>query len=120
MNQDGQTVSLADYADQWVVLCFYPRDDTPGCTKEAFEFTKEISAFRKLGPLVLGCSSGSPDLHRVFIRQHKPKGHAVVRPDTQDHGAVRSLGREQSLCRATVGVRRSTVLIDPAGKVAHH
>ena len=64
-NQDDQTVSLADYADQWLVLCFYPRDDTPGCMKEAFEFTKEIDAFRKLGPLVLGGSSGSS--------QHQPR-----------------------------------------------
>ena len=72
-NQDDQTVSLADYADQWVVLCFYPRDDTPGCMKEAFEFTKEIAAFRKLGPLVLGCSSGSRHLHRAFISQHQPR-----------------------------------------------
>ena len=54
-NQDGETVNLSDLAGQWAVLYFYPRDDTPGCTIEACDFTSSLKAFEKLGATVYGC-----------------------------------------------------------------
>lgn len=119
-NQDGETVRLGDLSGSWVVLYFYPRDDTPGCTVEACDFSAGIKGFEKLDAVVLGCSPDSPDSHRKFIGKHKLKidllsdpAHAVM----QKYGAW---GEKSLYGKKTVGVIRSTVIIDPAGKVAHH
>ena len=69
-DQDGTEVTLAGLRGRWVVLYFYPRDDTPGCTTEACEFTEGIEAFRDLDAEVLGCSPDSPEKHRKFIAKY--------------------------------------------------
>ena len=119
-NQDDVGISLLDFSGQWVVLYFYPRDDTPGCTTEACEFTAGAAGFRRLDAVVLGCSPDSPERHRSFIKKHKLRvtllsdpSHAVM----QKYGAW---GEKKLYGRTTVGVTRSTVLIEPAGKVAYH
>ena len=119
-NQDGEKVQLAKLAGSWVVLYFYPRDDTPGCTVEACEFTDGVKAFAKVDAVVLGCSPDSPESHGKFIAKHaigfdllSDPGHAVM----EKYGAW---GEKTLYGKKTVGVVRSTVLIDPAGKVAHH
>ncbi|PWB68171.1 MAG: peroxiredoxin, partial [Holophagae bacterium] len=66
-DQDGEPVSLSNLRGQWAVLYFYPKDDTPGCTTEACEFSEGIEAFRGLDAVVLGCSADSPEKHRAFI-----------------------------------------------------
>jgi len=70
-NQDDQNVKLSDFKGRWVVLYFYPKDDTPGCTIEACDFTSGIKGFEKLDAVVLGCSPDSPEMHRKFIAKHK-------------------------------------------------
>ncbi|MEW6072864.1 MAG: thioredoxin-dependent thiol peroxidase [Planctomycetota bacterium] len=119
-DQDGAKVRLADFAGQWVVLYFYPRDDTPGCTTEACEFTAGIKGFAKLEAVVLGCSPDSPEEHRKFIAKHRL---AVTLLSDPDHAVLEKYGAwgEKTLYgKKSVGVKRSTVLVDPAGKVAHH
>ena len=69
-DHDGRTVSLSDFEGNWVVLYFYPKDDTPGCTTEACEFTDGIEEFEGLNAVVLGCSPDSPEKHREFIARH--------------------------------------------------
>ena len=64
---DGGEVALSNFAGQWIVLYFYPRDDTPGCTVEACDFTAGLADFEKLDAVVLGCSPDSPESHRKFI-----------------------------------------------------
>ncbi len=71
-DQDGQIVTLENLAGQWVVLYFYPKDDTPGCTTEACEFTASIADFAGLDAVVLGCSPDTPASHRKFIDKHGP------------------------------------------------
>src|SRR5688572_29669420 len=73
VNQDGEKVALKDLKGQWVVVYFYPRDDTPGCTVEAIEFTAALKAFEKLDAVVLGVSPDSPEKHRKFREKHKLK-----------------------------------------------
>jgi peroxiredoxin Q/BCP len=119
-DQDGVAVSLADLRGQWVVLYFYPKDDTPGCTTEACEFTEGIEAFRGLDAEVLGCSADSPEKHRKFIAKY---GLAVRLLSDPDHAVMERYGAwgEKSMYgRTTMGVIRSTVLIDPGGRVAAH
>lgn len=119
-DQDDDIVSLADYRGQWVVLYFYPRDDTPGCTKEACEFTAGLRGFRKLDAVVLGCSPDTATRHKAFIKKYKLKVRLLSDPA---HGVMERYGAwgEKVLYGKTmVGVKRSTVVIDPSGKVAHH
>jgi len=119
-DQDGRTRKLSEFRGQWVVLYFYPKDDTPGCTIEACEFTEGIRGFAKLEAEVLGCSPDSPESHRKFARKHglrltllSDPEHAVM----QKYGAW---GDKVLYGRKFKGVIRSTVIVDPSGNVAHH
>lgn len=69
-DQDGKTHQLADYHGHWLVLYFYPRDDTPGCTREACRFRDDISALHALNAAVVGVSLDDPSTHAAFARKH--------------------------------------------------
>ena len=119
-DQGGEPVSLAQFAGRWVVLYFYPKDDTPGCTKEACEFSADAHRFGELDAVVLGCSPDSPERHRAFIAKHGLRVTLLSDPERtvmQEYGAW---GEKKLYGRTTIGVIRSTVLIDDAGKVVHH
>src|SRR3954453_1928009 len=70
-NQHDDTVKLSEFEDQWVVLYFYPKDDTPGCTVEACDFTSGLKSFEKLNATVLGCTPAATHTHPRFIAKHK-------------------------------------------------
>ncbi len=119
-DQNGTEVTLSGLLGNWMVLYFYPKDDTPGCTTEACEFTDGIEAFEKLDAVVLGCSADSPASHRAFIAKH---GLRIILLSDASHEVMKRYGAwgEKSMYgRTTVGVIRSTVLIDPLGQVAFH
>src|SRR5688572_32690338 len=80
-NADGQTVSLKDFRGQKVVLYFYPKDDTPGCTKEACSFRDAFSKFKKQGINVLGVSPDSETSHKKFAAKYKLPFTLVADPD---------------------------------------
>ncbi len=120
VDQDGVPVALSDFSGQWVVLYFYPKDDTPGCTTEACEFTEGIEAFRGLDAVVLGCSPDPPERHRKFIAKHGLKIRLLSDPDHQVMEVYGAWGEKVLYGRTSVGVIRSTVLIDPEGHIAHH
>jgi peroxiredoxin Q/BCP len=118
-DQDENEVTLGDFAGRWVVLYFYPKDDTPGCTTEACEFTDGLAAFAGLDAVVLGCSPDSPASHRKFITKH---GLAVTLLSDPDRGVLErygAWGEKTMYGKKTMGVTRSTVLIDPQGRIAH-
>ena len=119
-NQDDDPVRLADYKGRWVVLYFYPRDDTPGCTKEACEFTAGILGFNTLDAVVFGCSPDTPERHRAFVKKHRLKVTLLSDPTHVVMEKYGAWGEKVLYGKTTVGVRRSTVIIDPAGTVAHH
>jgi thioredoxin-dependent peroxiredoxin len=119
-DQDGRQVALGDFTGKWVVLYFYPKDDTPGCTTEACEFTDGIKAFEKLDAVVLGCSADTPDSHRRFIAGHDLKVTLLSDPDRAVMKTYGAWGEKSMYGRTTMGVIRSTVLIDPQGKVTFH
>ena len=119
-NQDDETVKLGDFAGKWLVLYFYPKDDTPGCTIEACDFTAGLKDFEKLDAVVLGCSPDSPESHRKFIAKYKLKVGLLSDPEHTVLLKYGAWGEKNLYGKVSMGVLRSTVIIDPAGKVAHH
>lgn len=114
----GGTVSLKDFAGKPLVLYFYPKDDTAGCTKEAIDFSAAGAAFKKLGVPVVGVSKDSVAAHDRFKQKHKLK---VVLGSDPEGKTVESYGSwiEKSMYgRKYMGIDRSTFLIDSKGKIA--
>jgi peroxiredoxin Q/BCP len=118
-NQDGDKVKLSDFQDQWVVLYFYPKDNTPGCTTEACEFTDNLKDFEKLNATVLGVSPDSPESHRKFIDKQNLKITLLSDPDKKVMEKYGAFGPKKMYGKETMGVIRSTFLIDPKGRIAH-
>ena len=117
-DQDGQVRSLADARGRWVVVYFYPRDDTPGCTKEACAFRDGLPRFDGLNAVVWGVSADDEKAHRKFAAKLELNFPLLVDPDK---GMLEAYGAwvEKSLYgKRYMGVQRITYLIDPDGKVA--
>jgi len=112
-DQDGQTVKLSDLKGQWVVLYFYPKDDTPGCTVEACSFRDAYEDFKEAGAEVVGISSDSAAAHRAFADRHKLPFLLVA----DEGGRVRKLYGVPSTFGLFPG--RVTYVIDPEGVVRH-
>jgi thioredoxin-dependent peroxiredoxin len=119
-DQDGRSVSSDELRGSWVVLYFYPKDDTPGCTTEACEFTAGIAAFQQLDAVVLGCSPDSPAKHRAFIAKHGLRLRLLADEGREVLKAYGAWGEKKMYGRSSEGVIRSTVIIDPDGRVAAH
>ena len=118
-NKDEKRVCLKDYAGRWVVLYFYPRDQTPGCTKEACEFTERLEDFTSMNAAVLGVSTDSAASHRKFAEKNKLTIELLS--DT-GHEAIAAYGAWQPkkfMGREFLGTVRSTFIIDPKGRIAH-
>lgn len=118
-DQDGKKVSLGDFKGKWVVLYFYPKDNTPGCTIEAVDFTKFLQDFKRLNAVVLGVSGDSCRSHRKFIDSQKLKIVLLSDPEHELSEAFGSWAPKKFMGREFMGVVRSTFLIDPNGKIAH-
>ena len=119
-DQDGKKVKLSDLAGQWSVLYFYPRDDTPGCTIEACDFTSSVKSFEKLGATVYGCSPDSIESHQKFIKKFKLKISLLSDPTHKMMEKYGAWGEKNMYGKISEGVIRSTVLINPEGKVVKH
>jgi peroxiredoxin Q/BCP len=114
---DGQRVRLADLKGQPVVLYFYPRDDTPGCTREACAFRDQQAKLKKLGAVVLGVSADSSESHGKFRDKYRLNFPLLA---DVDHQVAEKYGawREKNMYgKKSMGIQRSTFLIGPDGKV---
>ena len=119
-NQDGAKVSLKDYKGQNVIVYFYPRDDTPGCTKEAQGFRALQKKFEKHDAVVLGISPDGETAHQKFIKKYKLNFELLCDPDKKVMTKYGAFGEKMMYGKKTTGVIRSTVWVDPAGKVKRH
>ncbi len=115
-DQTGQLHSLEDYRDQWVVLYFYPKDETPGCTTQACEFRDNIFAFRDLNAQILGVSLDDVDSHREFAENHSLPFPLLA---DVDGTAADAYGVKTRMLGMTVA-KRQTFLIAPDGQIAKH
>jgi peroxiredoxin Q/BCP len=116
-NADGEGVSLKDFRGQKVVLYFYPKDDTPGCTKEACSFRDAFSKFKKRDIKVLGVSPDSEASHKKFAAKHKLPFTLLADTDRSISEAYGVWGEKKFMGRTYMGVRRMTFLIDEKGKI---
>jgi peroxiredoxin Q/BCP len=118
-DQSGQKVRLSDLAGAPVVLYFYPRNDTPGCTKEACSFRDRYDELRQLGVRLFGISSDSAESHTKFRDKYSLPFPLLV-DDKQVVSQKYGAWREKNMYgKKSMGIQRSTYLIDAAGKVAH-
>ena len=117
-NQDDKTVSLTDFADQWLVLYFYPKDDTPGCTKEACDFTDALDEFKGLNAQVLGVSADGIESHQKFIQKYRLGIALLSDLDKGVHKAYGAWGLKKNYGKEYEGTIRSTFIINPEGIIA--
>ena len=114
---NGETVRLKDLRGQKVVLYFYPKDDTPGCTKEACSFRDAFADFKKRDIKVLGVSKDSEASHKKFAAKYKLPFTLLADPDHSIADAYGVYGEKKFMGRTYLGVKRVTFLIDEKGKV---
>lgn len=114
----GNAVSLSDFTGQKVVLYFYPKDDTPGCTKEAIGFTQMAPDFARAGTVVLGVSKDPVNMHDKFVAKHD-LGIALLSDADGDVCERYGTWGEKSMYGKTfMGIERATFLIDETGKIS--
>ena len=119
-NQAGEKISLEDYRGKNVILYFYPRDNTPGCTKEACGFRDFNRKIQALDTVILGVSPDSIESHRKFVDKHALNFDLLSDPDRKVMTEYEAFGEKKMYGKTVQGVIRSTVWIGPDGKVVKH
>lgn len=117
-DQNGKKHKLSDYKGQWVLICFYPKDDTPGCTKEACSIRDNFPKFKKLKMTVLGISIDSIKSHAKFAKKYKLPFTLLA---DEDKSVVKKYGvwaKKKFMGHEYVGTLRTSFIIDTKGKIA--
>ena len=113
----GNTVKLSDFRGKKLVLFFYPKDNTPGCTKEACSFRDAFVGFKRRGIEVLGVSLDSEASHRKFAEKYELPYNLLADTDRSVSEAYGTYGQKQFMGRKFMGINRMTFLIDEDGKI---
>ena len=117
-DQDGKTHSLYDYKGKWIVLYFYPKDDTPGCTTEACNFRDARDAIAEFGnSVVIGISKDSVRSHKKFAEKFSLNFALLSDESGETIKAYNSWGERSMFGRKFMGIIRSTYIIDPVGNI---
>lgn len=119
-DQNGKKIALKDLRGKHVIVYFYPRDDTPGCTKEACGFRDYWKEIRKTGAVVLGVSPDDEPSHQKFIKKYKLPFSLLCDPDKNVMTKYEAFGEKMMYGKKVQGIIRSTVWIGPDGKVIKH
>jgi len=117
-DENGKMISLSDFTGKWLVVYSYPKDDTPGCTKEACDFTDSKNDFAGLNAEVLGISRDGADDHQKFISKYNLGISLLSDSDHAVHEAYGGWGTKINYGKEIVGVIRSTFIISPDGEIA--
>ncbi len=118
-DKDKKDTSLSDFKGKYVILYFYPKDNSPACTTEAIGFTGILSALQKLDAVVIGISPDSPESHAKFIEKKNLKVLLLSDMDKKIIKEYGKWGKKKFRGKEYMGVIRSTFLIDPDGKIVH-
>ncbi len=117
-DQEGKLHTLESYKGKWVVLYFYPKDDTPGCTKEACNFRDEKGRLEEIGAVVLGVSADDVGSHQKFHGKYGLNFPLLADSDKATIHAYGAWGEKNNFGKVYEGILRQTFLIDPKGKIA--
>ena len=116
--QDETEICLRDLSGKWIVLYFYPKDNTPGCTTEACEFTEALPSFDSLDAVILGVSPDSPKKHRNFIEKKDLKITLLADEEKEVCNLYGVWQLKKNYGKEYMGVVRSTFIINPKGEIA--
>ena len=116
-DQDGITHTLTQYKGKWVILYFYPKDDTPGCTKEACNFRDSTAEFQKLDVVILGVSKDSVSSHKKFADKYHLNFPLLSDESTKMIQTYGAWGEKKFMGKTFMGILRTTYLIKPSGEV---
>ena len=119
VDQTGQTVRLADFAGRTLALYFYPKDDTPGCTKQACNLRDHTAALRDAGVAVVGVSADDVDSHEAFAEKYDLPFPLLADPDHDILEAYGVWGEKSLYGKKSIGIKRTTFLIGPDGTILH-
>lgn len=117
-DQDGKVHTLKEYRGVWVILYFYPKDDTPGCTIEACSFRDNFSALKKAGAVVLGVSVDPVKKHAKFAKKYSLPFTLLADEEKQVVELYGVWGKKKFMGREYMGTNRVSFLIDPKGRLA--
>ena len=117
-DQDGVSHTLSQYKSQWVLIYFYPKDNTPGCTKQACTLRDAEPAFEKLDAVVLGISGDSVASHKKFVEKFQLPFPLLADTDKNVIEAYGSWGKKKLMGREYMGIFRNSFLISPEGTIA--
>lgn len=118
-NKEGKLVSLEDFLGKWIVLYFYPKDNTSGCTLEAIEFTNLLKEFEDLNAVVLGVSRDSIKSHQNFAKKHSLTIELLSDEEASIIKAYGAWGKKKMYGKEYEGIIRSTFIINPEGYIAY-
>ncbi|HEY9828167.1 MAG TPA: thioredoxin-dependent thiol peroxidase [Stenomitos sp.] len=116
-NAQGEYIHLSQFRGQWVIVYFYPKDNTPGCTKEACGFRDHFESFQSQNIQILGISPDGATAHQKFIAKHNLPFTLLCDPDASVAKAYESYGPKQFMGKQYEGVYRQTFVIDPTGVI---
>ena len=117
-DQDGNTIKLSDYKGKKVILYFYPKDNTPGCTAQACNLRDNYELLLKQGYQVIGISSDSEKSHKKFIEKHSLPFPLIADTEKEVHNLYGTWGEKNMYGRKYMGTFRTTFVIDEEGKIA--
>lgn len=118
VDQDGKQQKLSEYKGKWVVLYFYPRDDTPGCTKEACNFRDNYHQLEKLNVQILGISKDSVKSHKKFAKKYNLNFPILSDENKEVIQKYNAWGKKKFMGKEFEGILRMTYLINPQGEIA--
>lgn len=116
-DQDGTTHTLKEFSGRWLVVYFYPKDDTPGCTKEACNFRDQLSEYKERGVEIIGISKDNTQSHKKFADKYNLNFLLLSNPDHTVIEAYGAWGIKKFMGREFEGIMRNTYLINPIGEI---
>ncbi|MBM4055770.1 MAG: thioredoxin-dependent thiol peroxidase [Planctomycetes bacterium] len=117
-DQNGKTHKLSEFKGQWVLIYFYPRDSTPGCTKEACAFRDSFTDFEKMGAVIIGISTDSVESHEKFAKKYQLPFILLADEDKKVVEAYGVWGMKKFMGKEHEGTIRMSFLINPEGNIA--
>lgn len=118
LDQDGKNHALSDYKGKWVLLYFYPKDDTPGCTIEACAIRDQFKDFKSIGAVVLGVSTDSVASHKKFVTAYELPFTLLADVNKEVVGMYGVFGEKKFMGKTYMGTSRTSFLVDPSGNIA--